>query len=169
MTDRTILQRNKAVLWARDVISRSGECVIATGDKTNADALTFIEVDPNAVGTCTVEPQSPQFEELAQHLVGKEVVVAAVSDRAVQSLREKSIAIHDLFEYYRLFVNNPDAQLAEGVPASELGAWVRNMLQRMAGSSLVLDQADTGAGKWTSAHFKPNASVFDKLKTIIKG
>lgn len=155
MTDRSILQRNKAVLWARDILSRPDECLVVTGDS-----------EIFALGSLSVASLSGQETGSA---VGKELVVAAVKDFLVQELRQNSPVMHDLLEYYQLFVNNPHARLDDTIKAVEMNAWVREVLQKMAGSSLVLDQADTGAGKWTSSHFKPSPSVIDKLKSIIQG
>ncbi len=155
MTDRSILQRNKAVLWARDILGRAEECLVVTGD---AEIFAL-----GSLSIATVDGQE------VDSTVGKELVVAGAKDFLVQELRQNSPVLHDLLEYYQLFVNNPNAGLDDTIKAAEMNAWVRQVLQKMAGSSLVLDQADTGAGKWTSSHFKPNPSVIEKLKSIIQG
>lgn len=166
MTDRSTLQRNKAVLWARDLIGREKECVIAAGHN-DTSSLSLHNIQGAELTSCSMS-NDHELQALAARLVGKDVVLAGVNENVVRTLRERNVTVHDLLDYYKLFVNHPDAQLAQGVSSRELGIWIRDVLQKMAGSSLVLDQADTGAGKWTSAHFKPSPTMIEKLKSFIK-
>lgn len=167
MTDRSTLQRNKAVLWARDMITRANQCFLASGGTQEAP-LVVANVSGTSRLTCSSNPNDSDFQSLVQKLGGKEVIIAGADSTVYAHLNSKSIVVYDLLEYYRIYVNNQQAEFAD-VPAEELVTWGREMLHKMAGSSLVLDQADTGAGKWTAAHFKPQPTMFDKLKSIIKG
>jgi hypothetical protein len=169
MTDRTILERNKAVLWARDVITRGDTCFVVTGDKTPNGTLSVTKLNGTEVTTCNTQENPAKLAELARSLAGKELVVSGVPEVVLREFRSEDVTVHDLFEYYKIYVNSTEARMAESVPATELNNWVREVLHKMAGSSLVLDQADTGAGKWTSSHFKPSASVMDKIKSVFKG
>lgn len=169
MSDRTILERNKAVLWARDVVSRPQQYLIAT---TSGGDGWLILSTPEAVEAARFNLLSAgamPLEQLIAKLEGKELVIAGVPDGIVKLLRGRGVVVHELMEYQALYLTAVDvAPAGFEVPPVNLPAWARDLLTRMAGSSLVLDQAETGAGRWTSSHFKPTPSVMEKLKAFIR-
>jgi hypothetical protein len=169
MSDRTILERNKAVLWARDVVGRADQYYIAT--TSGADGWVVLST-PEGVEVARFNLLSSgavPLEQLVTRLDGKELVTAGLSENMVRLLRGRGVVTHDLMEYQSLYLTGVDvAPVGFDVPPNNLPHWTRDMLTRMAGSSLVLDQADTGAGRWTSAHFKPTPSMMEKLKSLIK-
>jgi hypothetical protein len=169
MTDRSILERNKAVLWARDVISRPDECLIATSGDSLPDCLTVTTMNGVEVASCSLLSSGAiLLEEFTRAVNGKELVAVGLPENLTKLLRGRGIIVHDIVFYHGLYVNPAEPPVAVDVPPNELVSWVRDSLTRMAGSSLVLDQADTGAGKWTSSHFKPSPTMMDKLKSFIK-
>jgi hypothetical protein len=169
MTDRSILERNKAVLWARDIISRPEQCLIATAGDTLPDCVTVTTLDGVEVASCSLlSSGAVLLEEFTRAVNGKELVAVGLPSNLIQLIRGRGIVVHDLLYFHGLYINAVEPPIKVDVPANELVNWVRDSLTRMSGSSLVLDQADTGAGKWTSSHFKPSPTMIDKLKSFIK-
>jgi hypothetical protein len=170
------LKKNQAILWARDLMGREDECVVVCCD-TNADAL------PDKVGQVTLLPLNGinrvelAYASLADKdvasqlakLVGKKEVIGAAIDEELQGvlLNNGAVSVVDLMERYRQFLSM-EVNLAPTSSAQNLVTWVFDALRTMASSSLILDQADTGTPKWTSAHFKVNAGMIDKLRSLIK-
>jgi hypothetical protein len=170
------LKKNQAILWARDLMGREDECIIVCCD-TNQDAL------PDKVGRVTLLPLNGvnrvdlSYADLSDKevaaqlakLVGKKEVIGAAIDEQLQAalLQSGAISVVDLMERYRQFLSM-EVNLAPTSSAHNLVTWVFDALRTMASSSLILDQADTGAPKWTSAHFKVNAGMIDKLRSLIK-
>lgn len=169
MIDRSILEKNKAILWARDIVGRPGQCLIATPGEEGTDSLVLTTMDGDEVARCSLlSSGGVLLEEFVRAVAGRELVAVGIPDNLNQLVRGRGIVVHDVLYFHRLFVNSPVPVVAIDVPRGELVEWIRESLIRMSGSSLVLDQADTGAGKWTSAHFKPSASMMDKLRSFIK-
>lgn len=169
MSDRTILERNKAVLWARDVVSRPDDYFIATA--CGADGWVVLSTHEGAelARFNLLSSGAVPLEQFVAKLGGKELVTTGVPDGIVRLLRGRGVVVHEVMEYQTLYLTGVDvAPAGFEVPAANLPTWTRDMLVRMAGSSLVLDQADTGAGRWTSAHFKPSPSMMEKLRAFIK-
>jgi hypothetical protein len=165
MADRSILEKNKAVLWARDIISRPDVCLIATQDE-DGSVVIFGAEGEELMRANLLNGNAVPLDQFVAKLEGKELVVVRLPDSVLSLLRGRGVVVHDFLQYFKLYVNAPNAVIDS--PQETLPAWARETVTKMAGSSLVLDQANTGDGKWTSAHFKPNPSMIEKLRSMMK-
>lgn len=168
------LERNQSILWARDILSRPDDCVLVVGS-TLADGsisqtgeIWLVALTGAKIYCSTSSAIQTDSLALRANAKGKEFVHAAIPSSVLSELALIGKANHDLLGMYGQFVQNPNCGLAASLSPAQLAEWMHDTLNTMAGSSLTLDQADTGAGKWTGAHFKPSSSMLEKFKSLLK-
>ena len=169
------LQRNQAVLWARDVLSRLDDCVIVVGStladsSVNQDGeVVVVSIEGIKLFCGTTSALQANSTQFLKHAAGKAVIQAAVPTPLQTLISASAKETHDAMSQYGHFLENSDAHLAANLSADHLAVWLHDTLVAMASSNLKLDQADTGAAKWTGAQFKPNPSMLEKFKSLLKG
>lgn len=155
-------ERNQSILWARDVLGRSEQFYIAY-TATKGTSVHFSSID----GRVKFALSLTEAAALRSKLVNYEVLYAGLPEVFIQAFKANAIRIHDTVGHFESFVS--DKVKSTDQPSGEGTAiWIRDVITMMASSKLQLDQANTDTGQWTGSHFKPSASVFDKLRNFIK-
>lgn len=167
------LKKNQVILWSRDILGQVENCVIMAGDtdergqSKDSGCVAVASVDGKTLRTLTTEVLLDSPETLQKLIAGKQVIVAGLPEKLVRQTTTCSAAsVVQVLDKYGDFLGT-EVKLANNCSAANLNTWVQNVIKTMASTSMLLDQADTGAAKWTASHFKVKPGMLEKLRSLI--